>query len=122
MYVQDINNEGWSQRKYKTIQHENENKSSWKWIRLMIDKPNSVEHLDEIVQKMIKKFPELKLVREVAPSASFREGTQKITREPHRYSGRTAMHADVNIHEPKPPEDPDSALTYHMEGFTCLAT
>src|SRR5699024_955121 len=38
--------------------------------------------------------------------------------EPHRYSGRTAMHADVNVHEPKPPEDPDSALSYTMEGFT----
>ena len=33
---------------------------------------------------------------------------QKIPREPHRYSGRTAMHANVNIHEPEQPDDPDT--------------
>jgi NADH-quinone oxidoreductase subunit G len=42
---------------------------------------------------------------------------QKIPREPHRYSGRTAMHANVSVNEEKPPEDPDSALTYTMEGY-----
>ena len=43
--------------------------------------------------------------------------SRKIPREPHRYSGRTAMHADVNVHEPRPPEDPDSPLSFTMEGY-----
>ena len=42
---------------------------------------------------------------------------QKIPRQPHRYSGRTAMHADVDVHEPQPPDDPDSPLAFSMEGF-----
>jgi NADH-quinone oxidoreductase subunit G len=42
---------------------------------------------------------------------------QKIPREPHRYSGRTAMHANVSIHEPEQPHDPDTALAFSMEGY-----
>ena len=36
----------------------------------------------------------------------------KVAREPNRYSGRTAMLANISVHEPKPPEDPDSALRF----------
>src|SRR5690606_34359997 len=36
--------------------------------------------------------------------------------KPHRYSGRTAMYADRSVHEPKPPPDPDSPLSFSMEG------
>ncbi len=67
---------------------------------------------------MVREFPELKAVQDVAPPAGYREGTQKIPRETHRYSGRTAEDADVNVSEPKPPQDPNSALSYTMEGFT----
>jgi NADH-quinone oxidoreductase subunit G len=42
---------------------------------------------------------------------------QKIPRESHRYSGRTAMHANVNIHEPEQPHDPDTPLAFSMEGY-----
>lgn len=113
-----VNNEGRAQRFYKTYPPENDIRSSWQWIRQWIEEPDSVRHLDDIVEKMIEEFPELKPIHEVAPDAGFREGTQKIPREPHRYSGRTAMHANVDVHEPKPPEDFDSALSYTMEGFT----
>ena len=36
-------------------------------------------------------------------------------REPSRYSGRTAMLANISVHEPRPPDDPDSALAFSME-------
>jgi NADH-quinone oxidoreductase subunit G len=39
----------------------------------------------------------------------------KIAREPNRYSGRTSMLANISVHEPKPPDDPDSALAFSME-------
>ncbi len=60
----------------------------------------------------------MKGVKNAAPPAEFREGTQKIPRETHRYSGRTAEDANVDVSEPKPPVDPNSALSYTMEGFT----
>ena len=52
-----------------------------------------------------------------APDANFREGTQKIPREPHRYSGRTAMHANENVSEVQSPKDPDSPMSFTMEGY-----
>src|SRR5262249_57333533 len=42
---------------------------------------------------------------------------EKIPRQPHRYSGRTAMFANITVHEPKPPDDPDSPLSFSMEGY-----
>ena len=52
------------------------------------------------------------------PGADFRiRGIIKVAREPHRYSGRTAMHAHTHVSEEKPPEDPDSPLSYTMEGY-----
>jgi NADH-quinone oxidoreductase subunit G len=56
-------------------------------------------------------------VGEVAPEADYRGAAQmKIPRAPHRYSGRTAMTADVNIHEPKTRVDSETPFSYSMEG------
>jgi NADH-quinone oxidoreductase subunit G len=54
---------------------------------------------------------------EIAPPASFRVAGEKIPRQPHRYSGRTAMLANITVHEPRPPDDPDSPLAFSMEGY-----
>ncbi len=113
-----VNNEGRAQRFYKVHQPDTDIRSSWEWIQeIMMDKWGTAS-FDEIVSAMIREFPELQAVQDVAPPAEFREGTQKIPRETHRYSGRTAEDADVNVNEPKPPKDPNSALSYTMEGFT----
>ena len=56
-------------------------------------------------------------VTEAAPPPEFRETGQKVPRQSHRYSGRTAMLANKTVHEPKPPDDPDSPLSFSMEGF-----
>ena len=36
--------------------------------------------------------------------------------EPHRYSGRTAILANINVHEPKPITDEESIFSTTMEG------
>jgi NADH-quinone oxidoreductase subunit G len=51
-------------------------------------------------------------IPQVAPP---RKAGVKIAREPNRYSGRTAMLANISVHEPKPPNDPDSDLAFSME-------
>ena len=56
-------------------------------------------------------------VADIAPAAELRTRGSKFPRQPHRYSGRTALLANLNVHEPKPPEDPDSPLAFSMEGF-----
>jgi NADH-quinone oxidoreductase subunit G len=76
--------------------------------------------LDHITDALISALPVFGPVKDIAPSADFKIKGQKMPRQPHRYSGRTAMHADVRLHEPKPPEDIDSPLAYSMEGYAGL--
>jgi len=115
-----INNEGRAQRFYQVHVPANDVQSSWKWLQEIMPEDTDISglHLDGIVEMLAKAFPHLKEIQSVAPPADYRKGTQKIPREPHRYSGRTSMHANVNVSESKPPEDPDSPLSYTMEGYT----
>ena len=53
-----------------------------------------------------------------APTTEFRISGLKVARQSHRYSGRTAITADVDVSEPKPPEDVDTPLSFTMEGYT----
>lgn len=48
--------------------------------------------------------------------AEFRIFGQKIPRQTNEASGRTALKANINVHEQKPPSDPDSPLAFSMEG------
>jgi NADH-quinone oxidoreductase subunit G len=56
-------------------------------------------------------------IRELAPRADFRMAGQRVPRQPHRHSGRTAVHANVSVEEPRTPEDPNTPLSFSMEGF-----
>jgi len=111
-----INNEGRAQRFYQVHIPDNEVRSSWKWL-LEINDAVTAKNFDAVIDSLVEAFPGLALVKSIAPGNDFREKTQKIPREPQGYSGRTAMHANVNVSEPKPPVDSDSALSYTMEGY-----
>ena len=52
-----------------------------------------------------------------APDAAFRIKQMKLARSPNRYSGRTAQRANLDVHEPRVPQDVDSAFAFSMEGF-----
>ena len=81
------------------------------------------KNLDDVLDAMGRAIPALAPARDAAPGAAFRMSGAKIPREPHRYSGRTAMlapmgsgRAQIDVNEPKPPDDPDSPLSFSMEG------
>ncbi len=119
-----INNEGRAQRFYQVHVPENDVESSWKWLQeiMPVGTAESKIHFENIVYNLVKTFPDLEGIQSVAPPADYRKGTQKIPREPHRYTGRTAMHTNINVSEPKPPEDTDSALSFTMEGYSGIPT
>jgi len=114
-----INNEGRAQRFYQVHVPDNEIRSSWKWLQeILKDNPNSqTKNFDAVTRSLAEAFPKLEAIATIAPSSDFREGTQKIPREPHRYSGRTSMYAKINVSEPQSPYDFDSALSFTMEGY-----
>lgn len=112
-----VNNEGRAQRYYQVHVPKYDIRSSWAWLDMMIHQSDQPRPFDAIVADLADSNALFDLIKHLAPTTDFRIGTQKIPRETHRFSGRTAMNANINVHEPKPPVDPDSPLSFTMEGY-----
>jgi NADH-quinone oxidoreductase subunit G len=116
-----INQEGRAQRFYQVFVPSSLILPGWRRISCFsIFKEHIDGHFstfDDFVNRLAEAHPSLSSIRNIAPPASYRKNGQKIARETLRYSGRTAMHANIKVSEPKPPQDPDSPLTYTMEGY-----
>jgi NADH-quinone oxidoreductase subunit G len=115
-----VNAEGRAQEFYQVFSPQEAIQESWRWLRRIDGAAGrnalaAWQSLDD-VRAAVAAAPDLQRVMEAAPTAAFRMGGRRIPRQPHRYSGRTAMLANITVHEPKPPEDPDSPLGFSMEG------
>ena len=106
-----INSEGRAQRFFQAFVPQGDIRESWRWLG-----QDSWHSLDDVLAAMGTALPHLAPARDAAPSSKFRMAGAKIPRSPHRASGRTAILANVNVSEPKPPDDPDSPLAFSMEG------
>ncbi|MEL0027442.1 MAG: NADH-quinone oxidoreductase subunit NuoG, partial [Perlucidibaca sp.] len=95
-------------------------KESWRWLHALhstvLGRDVEWTQLDEVTAATAAAFPQLAGIVDAAPSASFRIKGLKVAREPRRDSGRTAMRANISVHEPRAPQDQDSALAFSMEG------
>lgn len=114
--------EGRAQRFFKVFQPSGDIKESWEWLReimLALGLPDADQWKDhdELVGDLAASFPVFAKLPDVAPSSEFRIGLQKIPRQPHRYSGRTAILAHRAVSEPAPLQDSDSPLAFSMEGY-----
>ena len=114
-----VNNEGRAQRYYQVFAPDGDIQAGWKWIDDIMKKQavgGQFSALDAVTQAIGKEFPLLAALADAFPSEEFRITGEKVPRQPHRWSGRTSISADVSVHEPKPPDDPDTPLAYSMEG------
>lgn len=117
-----VNNEGRAQRFYQVYVPDTDIKEGWRWIREImlasgLSEFGKWERLSDFTSALVKAMPQFDGITGITPPPGFRIAGEKIPRESHRYSGRTAMHADRSVHEPKPPEDVDSPLSFTMEGY-----
>ncbi|EJL06591.1 NADH-quinone oxidoreductase subunit NuoG [Pseudomonas chlororaphis] len=94
----------------------------WRWLHALrstlLNKPVDWTQLDHVTAACAQSNPQLARIVDAAPSASFRIKGLKLAREPLRYSGRTAMRADISVHEPRTPQDQDTAFSFSMEGYS----
>ena len=104
-----VSSEGRAQRFYRVFPPDELIQETWRWLGEWLN-------LDHIIGELAAAFPELARVAGSAPPAEFRMAGAKIPREPRRYSGRTAVLANIDVNEPPPPQDPDSPLSFSMEG------
>ncbi len=117
-----VNSEGRAQRFYQVFVPEGDTQESWRWLRDMMTAAaftggRNWESVDDVISSLAVTMPVFGAVPDIAPPAGFRIAGMKIPRQPHRYSGRTAMYANKTVSEPKPPRDRDSPLAFSMEGF-----
>ncbi|WP_106476565.1 NADH-quinone oxidoreductase subunit NuoG [Phytohalomonas tamaricis] len=94
---------------------------SWRWLHALHTtlerRPVDWTTLDEVTHACADAHPQLAGIRNAAPSASFRVKGLKLARSPHRSSGRTAMRANISVHEPRTPQDVDTPFSFSMEGY-----
>jgi NADH-quinone oxidoreductase subunit G len=117
-----VNSEGRAQRFLQVFVPEGAIQESWRWLRDIMSAAGRSEvetwcTLDNVTDALASEWPIFAPVPELTPRESYRIAGAKIPREPHRYSGRTSMRANLSVHEPKPPDDLDTALSFSMEGF-----
>jgi NADH-quinone oxidoreductase subunit G len=116
-----VNNEGRAQRYYRVLPDENSVIESWRQLKELMDISGNKlalewQNFDHVVAAMTDGIPILSKIKGHIPDADFKMLNEKIKRQTIRFSGRTAMNANVAVSEPKPPIDPDSPLAFSMEG------
>jgi NADH-quinone oxidoreductase subunit G len=116
-----VNNEGRAQRYYKAVANNDQVKESWQWINEFIrirDKSKTPKwnQFDDLFSSMVQELPVLAKLRDYWPDADFRMLNTRIPGQTLRYSGRTAMNANINVSEQGPLQDAGSPLAFSMEG------
>ncbi|MCI0749446.1 MAG: NADH-quinone oxidoreductase subunit NuoG [Nevskiales bacterium] len=120
-----VNNEGRAQRFFQVFAApETGIREGWRWLQdiARATGANLGDTLDDLIQACATAVPALSGIVHAAPNAKFRMAGARIPRQPHRYSGRTAMDAGRDVHEPRPVQDVDTPLAFSMEGATGLGT
>lgn len=116
-----VNNEARAQRFFQVFVPAGDIQESWRWLRDGLMAAGRHEfgtwtRLDDVIAALAAAMPALAGVLNAAPSSTFHMAGEKIPRQPQRYSGRTAMLANIDVSESKPPDDADSPLAFSMEG------
>ena len=104
-----VNYEGRAQLAYQVHRSHSAARPAWQWT-------GDFERFRQALLDCAESIPAFAKLSEVLPDTSNLPGGIKVPRQSERYSGRTAMKANLNVHEPKQPQDPESVLAFSMEG------
>ena len=117
-----VSSEGRAQRYYPVFPVAHERLASWHWLRDLAAASGHTElaelrYFDQITAACGASNELFEPLAGVSPDHNFRSHGQKIPRQTHRASGRTAINADVSVHEPLRKLDPETPLSFSMEGL-----
>lgn len=115
-----VNNEGRAQRFFAAVDPVAPRQESWRWLTaIAAGRAPSFAHVDEVIADCAGRDARLAGIVDAAPPAAWRDGLGRaVARGTHRYSGRTAMRADVSVHEPRSHQDAEAPLAWSMEGVS----
>ncbi len=110
-----VNYEARAQRFFQVMEPTADVRESWRWLTEAAGW--NWHSLDDVIASCVDVLPIFRGIENAAPPAGFRIAGLKIPRAPHRYSGRTAMRANLSVHESNPSIDNDAPLSFSMEGY-----
>lgn len=116
-----VNYEGRAQRYYRVLPHEHSMPESWRWLKGIMalngdSQAAEWQSIDDIILAMAEDIPDFSPLKKQGAGGDFFMLNEKIRRQTPRFTGRTAITANINVSEPKPPVDTDSPMVFSMEG------
>ncbi|MEY4643078.1 MAG: dehydrogenase subunit [Pseudomonadota bacterium] len=108
-----INYEGRAQHFYAVFKPVDSIRPSARWLA-------NGKRVYEVTDAMKALLPNGHLIDKLTPGHDFTTAGGRAPRQHHRYSGRTAMRAHINVHEPKQEVDEEGIMNFSMEGVTPL--
>jgi NADH-quinone oxidoreductase subunit G len=116
-----VSYEGRAQRFFPVVMPDDAVTASWRWLNeaaWAAGRSNARwDSLDQAIGAFCAGLPGLAAIREAAPGSDFRVVGNRIANAPHRFSGRTALHADRTVKEPITKPSPDAPYSNSMEGY-----
>ncbi|GAJ28472.1 NADH-quinone oxidoreductase subunit NuoG [Acidomonas methanolica] len=116
-----VSMEGRAQRFLQVVYPEAPLQVGWRWLRDMAEAAGiqaeiGWQTLDQATEAVAAEAPVFAAIREAAPEAGFMLEGEHIRSQTSRVSGRTAIRANISVHDIPPPFSPDTPLASDMEG------
>jgi NADH-quinone oxidoreductase subunit G len=112
-----VNYEGRAQSSHQVFQADAAVHSAYAWLSPTGPLSAGIKTSEMILYHCSQTLDTFSAVAGLLPARTGIQALMKSPRQPHRYSGRTAMHANINVHEGKQPIDRESDLSFSMEGL-----
>jgi NADH-quinone oxidoreductase subunit G len=108
-----VNYEGRAQHYYATFKPADSIIPATRWLAPELT-------LAALTQQCCETIQQCEGMSKLTPGQDYHYAGLLAPRQQFRYSGRTAMRANVNVHEPKQEQDPDGIMAFSMEGVSPL--
>lgn len=107
-----VNYEGRAQLSFQVHQCNIHAQEGWRWLGEASD-----SNVESFVNRCSNEVDDFGKLDDLLPDVNQFVAGMKIPRQSHRYSGRTAMKANLNVHEAKQAVDNESVMSFSMEGI-----
>jgi NADH-quinone oxidoreductase subunit G len=107
-----VNYEGRAQLSFQVHRNHAAALPAWRWLS---DQQRG--DIESLINRCAEEAQNFDKLDDLLPDLNQFVAGMKVPRQSHRYSGRTAMKANLNVHEPKQPVDDQSVMSFSMEGI-----